>query len=31
MTRKNIIDIGLGLILIWLIIGVIRINKSTDN
>ncbi len=31
MTRKNIIDIGLGLILIWLVIGVMRINKPTDN
>jgi hypothetical protein len=31
MTRKNIINVGLGLILVWLVVGVVKINNTTKT
>lgn len=31
MIRKNIINVGLGLILVWLVVGVIKMNNTTDT
>ncbi len=31
MKKQNIIDIGLGLVLVWLIVGVVRINNSNNH
>ncbi len=31
MTRKNIINVGLGLILVWLVVGVAKINNTTKT